>query len=167
PKKPKEKVDAEAVLKRLIKVEKKVNAMSKIDHTKTIDKSQQAHLKKVLPKSIPDFVIQNTPSPSETYDALMDSLLVDEDDIDKRYKVQSNLKKRHHYDKDPPADDKRIRKRDERILMHLHPRKTKIKLNDVVNAEKPTQYDVVPKQGNSNWFKQDVVERPEIPDQIG
>ncbi|GKC90267.1 hypothetical protein Tco_1150916 [Tanacetum coccineum] len=105
PKKSKEKVNAEAVLKRLIKVEKKVDAMSKIDHTKTIDKSQQAHLKKVLPKSIPDFVIQNTPSPSETYDALMDSLLVDEDDIDKRYKVQPNLKKRHHNDKDPPADD--------------------------------------------------------------
>ncbi|GKD20008.1 hypothetical protein Tco_1221711, partial [Tanacetum coccineum] len=54
-KKPEEKVDVDVVLKRLVKLKKKVEAMSKVDHTKTINKSFQAHLKKVLPKDVPDF----------------------------------------------------------------------------------------------------------------
>ncbi|GKB56682.1 hypothetical protein Tco_0912868 [Tanacetum coccineum] len=39
------------------------------------------------------------------YDALMDSLLVDEDDMDKQYKVQPTQKKRHHEDKEDPEND--------------------------------------------------------------
>ncbi|GJX40200.1 hypothetical protein Tco_0255190 [Tanacetum coccineum] len=39
----------------LMKLEKKVKAMSKIDDTEATDKSVQAHLKKVLPKDVPDF----------------------------------------------------------------------------------------------------------------
>ncbi|GJX12603.1 hypothetical protein Tco_0204361 [Tanacetum coccineum] len=41
-KKPEEKVDADAVLQRLIKVEKKVTTMSKINHTEAIEESVQA-----------------------------------------------------------------------------------------------------------------------------
>ncbi|GKF22529.1 hypothetical protein Tco_0074851 [Tanacetum coccineum] len=112
-----------------MKLEKKVKAMSKIDHTEAIDKSVQAHLKKVLPKDVPDFgkikqekaakknmpkystkpfdedslkeydqknklmslmmkskSFKTHPAHQKLYDALMDSLLVDEDDMDKQYK---------------------------------------------------------------------------------
>ncbi|GKD26017.1 hypothetical protein Tco_1232231, partial [Tanacetum coccineum] len=96
PNKPDEKVNAEAILKRLMKLVKKVEAMSKIDHTKAIDKSVQAHLKNVLPKAVSDFgkikqekhaqEFKTYPAHQKLYDALMDSLLVDEDDMDKRYK---------------------------------------------------------------------------------
>nr|GEV44195.1 retrovirus-related Pol polyprotein from transposon TNT 1-94 [Tanacetum cinerariifolium] len=54
-KKLKEKLDVEAVWKRLMKLEKKVDAILKIDHTKAIDKLAQAHVKNVLPKAVPDF----------------------------------------------------------------------------------------------------------------
>nr|GEU81597.1 retrovirus-related Pol polyprotein from transposon TNT 1-94 [Tanacetum cinerariifolium] len=47
-KKQEEKVNADAVLQRLIKPEKKVDRISKIDHSKAINKPVQAHLKKVL-----------------------------------------------------------------------------------------------------------------------
>ncbi|GJX36904.1 hypothetical protein Tco_0248461 [Tanacetum coccineum] len=36
--------------------------------------------------------------------------------------------------------------------------------DDVVNTEEPTKVDVVPKQDNSKWFKQYVIERLETPD---
>ncbi|GKE76176.1 hypothetical protein Tco_1542296 [Tanacetum coccineum] len=54
-KKPKEKADVDVVFKRLINLEKKVEAMSKVDHTEIINKSVQARLKKVLPKSVLEF----------------------------------------------------------------------------------------------------------------
>ncbi|GJZ04639.1 hypothetical protein Tco_0537914 [Tanacetum coccineum] len=60
----KEKVDVEAVLKRLKKLEKKVEAMSKINHTEEIKESVQANvmnevknqLPKFLPKAVSDYV---------------------------------------------------------------------------------------------------------------
>ncbi|GKE41765.1 hypothetical protein Tco_1469049 [Tanacetum coccineum] len=63
-KQPEEKVDVEAVLKRLKKLEKKVEAMSKIDHTEEIKESVQANvinevknqLPKFLPKAVSDYV---------------------------------------------------------------------------------------------------------------
>ncbi|GJV88693.1 hypothetical protein Tco_1532631 [Tanacetum coccineum] len=45
----------EEELRRLSKLEKKVEAMSKIDHTVAIDKSVQAHLQNILLKDVPDF----------------------------------------------------------------------------------------------------------------
>ncbi|GJX71140.1 hypothetical protein Tco_0308311 [Tanacetum coccineum] len=54
-KKPEAQVDSDVILKRLRRLEKKVEALSKIDHTEAIDKSMQAHLKNVLPKEVPDF----------------------------------------------------------------------------------------------------------------
>ncbi|GJV02727.1 hypothetical protein Tco_1336296 [Tanacetum coccineum] len=150
-----EKVDAETVLKRLKKLERKVKAISKIDHTIAINKSVQAHLKKVLPtaapgigklkpekaakQSMPKYSTKpfdddslkeydlkhklmslmsksksfNThPAHQELYDALMDSLLVDEDDMDNHFVDPPSLKKRRHDDQDPFIDaDKDTKKR--------------------------------------------------------
>ncbi|GKD03778.1 hypothetical protein Tco_1178752 [Tanacetum coccineum] len=58
------KVDVKAVLKRLIKLEKKVVAMSKIDHTEAIKEFVQANminevknqLSKFLPKAVSEYV---------------------------------------------------------------------------------------------------------------
>nr|GEU37092.1 hypothetical protein [Tanacetum cinerariifolium] len=112
---------------RLTRLKKKVDTMSKIDHTEVIDKSVQAHLKNVLPKDVTNFgkikqekaakqsmpkystkpfdeaslkeydlkdkLIKlmmksksyNThPAHMKLYDAMMDSLLIDENDMDKQ-----------------------------------------------------------------------------------
>ncbi|GJX63954.1 hypothetical protein Tco_0298297 [Tanacetum coccineum] len=154
-KKPKEKADVDVVFKRLIKLEKKVKAMSKVDHTETINKSVQARLKKVLPKSVLDFgkvkqekaakknmpkyslkafvddlvkeydmkqallsqimdpkSFKTHPSHHKFYDALVESLLVDEHDMDNQFYTQPSIKKRCHDDQDPPSDaDKDAKKR--------------------------------------------------------
>nr|GEV38028.1 hypothetical protein [Tanacetum cinerariifolium] len=56
-----EKREAQAstdvILKRLTKLEMKVEAMSKFNIPKAIDKSLQAHLKKNLPKDVPNFAV--------------------------------------------------------------------------------------------------------------
>ncbi|GJR10377.1 hypothetical protein Tco_0793029 [Tanacetum coccineum] len=209
PKQSEEKVDVEVVLKRLMKLEKKVEAMSKIDHTEAIDKFVQAHLKKVLSKSIPDFdslkeydqknklmslmikskSFKTHPTHQKLYDVLMDSLLVDEDDMDKQYEVQPTQKKRHHNDEDPPKDDdkdtKKRRKNTDASSKKdkdqaesskenkdtFEPSKTK-KVVDAeesiqdaaVDAEELTQDVGAPNQDKSKWFKQDVVERTKTPD---
>ncbi|GJS16250.1 zf-CCHC domain-containing protein, partial [Tanacetum coccineum] len=54
-KKPKQQVDADVIVKRLTRLEKKVEAILKIDHSEAINKSGQAHLKKVLSIAAPDF----------------------------------------------------------------------------------------------------------------
>ncbi|GJZ18190.1 hypothetical protein Tco_0554313, partial [Tanacetum coccineum] len=54
-KKPKKQVDDDVILKRVTRLEKKVEATSKIDHSEAINKSVQAHLKKVLPTYASDF----------------------------------------------------------------------------------------------------------------
>ncbi|GJV05361.1 hypothetical protein Tco_1338930, partial [Tanacetum coccineum] len=152
---PDEKVDAETVLKWLKKLERKVKAISKIDHTTAINKSVQANLKKVLPTAAPGIdklkpekaakqsMLKYSTKPfdddslkeydlkhklmslmsksksfnthlahQELYDALMDSLLVDEDDMDNQFVDPPSLKKRRHDDQDPPIDaDKDTKKR--------------------------------------------------------
>ncbi|GKF00639.1 hypothetical protein Tco_0027562 [Tanacetum coccineum] len=116
----------------LIRLEKKVEAISKIDHSEAINKSVQTHLKKVLPIATPDLASLNEydhnnklmklmmksksfnthPVDKKLYDALMDSLLVDENDMDHQYNDQPSQKKRHHDDQDPPANaDKDTKKR--------------------------------------------------------
>nr|GEY23907.1 hypothetical protein [Tanacetum cinerariifolium] len=54
-KKPKQRVDADVIVKRLTRLEKKVEAILKIDHSEAINKSVQTHLKKVVPIAAPDF----------------------------------------------------------------------------------------------------------------
>ncbi|GJZ64210.1 hypothetical protein Tco_0620631 [Tanacetum coccineum] len=52
------------------------------------------------------------PVDKKLYDALMDSLLVDENDMDHQFNDQPSQKKRHHDDQDPPANaDKDTKKR--------------------------------------------------------
>ncbi|GKA24485.1 retrovirus-related pol polyprotein from transposon TNT 1-94 [Tanacetum coccineum] len=56
--------DEEFFLQRLVELEKKVDAMSKVDHTDAIEKSVKAHVnampKKELPKVVPDFGAKKT-----------------------------------------------------------------------------------------------------------
>ncbi|GJR57964.1 hypothetical protein Tco_1500126 [Tanacetum coccineum] len=92
------------------KLERKVDAMLKNDHIEAIDKSVQAHLKNILPKHVPNHTIHI--QHMKLYDALMDSLLVDEDDMDKQLDDQPSQTKRRHDNQDPPTDaDKETKKR--------------------------------------------------------
>ncbi|GJU12446.1 hypothetical protein Tco_1134842 [Tanacetum coccineum] len=154
-KKSKKQVDVEAIDKRLTRLEKKVDAMSKIDHTEAVDKSVQAHLKNVLPKDVLDFgkikleksakqqsskystkpfdaaslkeydlkdklmklmskskSYKTHPAHRTLYDALLDSLLVDEDDMDKQLEDQPSQTERRDDDQDPLANaNKQTKKR--------------------------------------------------------
>ncbi|GJX25236.1 hypothetical protein Tco_0231532 [Tanacetum coccineum] len=55
---------SKTILQRLVELEKKVDAMSKVDHTDAIEKSVKAHVdamsKKELPKVVPDFGAKKT-----------------------------------------------------------------------------------------------------------
>nr|GEY06210.1 reverse transcriptase domain, reverse transcriptase zinc-binding domain protein [Tanacetum cinerariifolium] len=130
-KKPKTQVNVDVLDNRLTRLEKKVNAMSRFNLPKEIDKSMQAHLKNALPKDVPDFERQ-VGNPSHTtniqlnkalYDALMQSLIVDKDDMDKELEEQSTPKKRHETVHDIEMET------GESIE------------DDVVDAEDPTQAD--------------------------
>ncbi|GJW62511.1 hypothetical protein Tco_0111846 [Tanacetum coccineum] len=121
-KKPETQVDNEVLDNRLTRLEKKVEAMSKFNIPDAIDKSVQAHLKKnVLPKD-KDKLLQlmrksksynKHPAHKALYDALMQSLIIDEDDIDKQFKDQSTPKKRHRddNDQDPSIDTQKEKKK--------------------------------------------------------
>ncbi|GJS28935.1 hypothetical protein Tco_0489555 [Tanacetum coccineum] len=128
-KKPEAQAGTNVILKRLTKLETKVEAMSKFNLPEAIDKSVQAHLKKNLPKDVHDFgklkqekvtkqsmpkystkpfdkaflkeydqkdkLIKlimksksyNThPAHMKLYDSLMDSLLVEENDMAKHFR---------------------------------------------------------------------------------
>ncbi|GJY34063.1 hypothetical protein Tco_0418532 [Tanacetum coccineum] len=146
-KKPKEKADVDVVFKRLIKLEKKVKAMSKVDHTETINKSVQARLKKVLTKICSDLCkslnkkrlqedilkdpksFKTHPSHHKFYDALVESLLVDEHDMDNQFYTQPSIKKRCHDDQDPPSDADKDRKQRNSSSM-------KVKLSSVIQKIK-------------------------------
>ncbi|GKA70860.1 hypothetical protein Tco_0776999 [Tanacetum coccineum] len=143
-KKPKKQVDDDVILKRVTRLENKVKATSKIDHSKAINKSVQAHLKKVLPTYASDF---------------------DENDMGNQFDDPPTQKKRRHNDEDPSADaDKETKKR--RLL---DTKESSKKNNDqavdveesigdnVVGVEDPTQEDADANLEKSKWFKQDVV----------
>ncbi|GJZ10582.1 hypothetical protein Tco_0545341, partial [Tanacetum coccineum] len=55
PKRPKTQVDVGELNNKVTRLEKKVHAMSSFNLPDTIDKSDKAHLKNVIPKDIPDF----------------------------------------------------------------------------------------------------------------
>ncbi|GJU18183.1 hypothetical protein Tco_1146149 [Tanacetum coccineum] len=103
------------VFERLSELEKKVEALSKVDQSATIEASVQANvinevknqLPKLLPKAVSDFVyliIESTardsynkhPVHKALYDALMQSLLVDEDGMDQGVVEPPTQKKRRH-----------------------------------------------------------------------
>ncbi|GJT84069.1 hypothetical protein Tco_1058411 [Tanacetum coccineum] len=122
--KPETQVDTAALDNRVSRLEKKVDAMSRFNIQAAIDKSIEARLKKNdLPKDVLDFqqVVKTYAYPSHTkhpyhkalYDALVLSLIVDEDDMDKQLKALSTLKKRHQddNDQDPLADSEKEKKK--------------------------------------------------------
>ncbi|GJR30088.1 hypothetical protein Tco_1106320 [Tanacetum coccineum] len=170
PKQYEEKVDVEVVLKRLINLEKKVAAMSKLDHTNAIEESVQANvinevknqLSKFLPKAGSEYVqprmerivhdvlkknpinlFQSSSKSTdlltkyelkhklydmmqkshsflahekhlELFNALMNSMGVDEVFVKGNLDRTPRLKKRHHDDQDPPVNstkDKQKRRR--------------------------------------------------------
>ncbi|GKA73475.1 hypothetical protein Tco_0779777 [Tanacetum coccineum] len=109
--KPETQVDTTALDNRVSRLEKKVDAMSRFNIQVAIDKSIEARLKKNdLPKDVTDFqqVVKTYAYPSHMkhpyhkalYDALVLSLIIDEDDMDKQLEALSTLKKRHQDDKD-------------------------------------------------------------------
>ncbi|GJS99571.1 hypothetical protein Tco_0820741 [Tanacetum coccineum] len=151
-KKPETQIDIEVLDNILTRREKKVEAMSKSNLTEAIDKSVQAHLKKTLPKDVPDFgkiksekaakkkmpmysttsfnedcleeydqkekllklmrkskSYNKHPAHRALYDAHMQSLIVNEDDMDKQLDEQSTMKKRcrDDNDQDPFGDSQK------------------------------------------------------------
>ncbi|GKD30514.1 hypothetical protein Tco_1241292 [Tanacetum coccineum] len=108
------------------------------------------------------------PAHKKLYDALMDSLIVDENDMDNQFVDQPTQKKPCHDDQDPPFDaDKESKKRkrkdfDASPSKKIKDKEASSKEDDFADTQEPTQDDVAPKQERSKWFKQDVVERPEI-----
>ncbi|GJX24379.1 hypothetical protein Tco_0228824 [Tanacetum coccineum] len=133
-KKPEEKVDVDVVLKRLIKLKKKVDAMSKVDHTETINKSFQAHFKKVLPKDVPDF-----------------------GKVKQEKTAKKNMPRRHD-DQDPPTDaDKDTRKRRKDSDSSSSKKDAvvdtkKMIQDDALNAEEQTHDDAASNQDRTKWL---------------
>ncbi|GJW02363.1 hypothetical protein Tco_1561219 [Tanacetum coccineum] len=87
----------------LMKLEKKVKAMSKIDHIEAIDKSVQAHLKKVLLKAVYDFGKIKQEKAAKKNMPKYSTKPFDEDYL-KEYDQRNKLKKRHHNNEDPLID---------------------------------------------------------------
>ncbi|GJX52138.1 hypothetical protein Tco_0280507 [Tanacetum coccineum] len=92
------------------------------------------------------------------YDALVLSLIVDEDDMDKKLEDQSTSKKRRQddQDQDPSADE---------TIHDVEIETREFVKDDVLDVEDPTQANAsAPKQYRSTWFKIVVVKKPESPD---
>ncbi|GKC30753.1 hypothetical protein Tco_1038047 [Tanacetum coccineum] len=115
------------------------------------------------------------PTHRALHDALVPSLLLDEDDMDKQLEDQSTLKKRRrdNNDKDQVGSSKKGKspskstKTDksanaEETIHDVEIDARESVKEDVVDAENLTQADdSVPKRNNSTWFKMVVIERPE------
>ncbi|GJY96271.1 hypothetical protein Tco_0512632 [Tanacetum coccineum] len=115
------------------------------------------------------------PAHRAMYDALVQSLIVDKDDMDKQLEDQSTPKKRRQDDNDqyPSAQGKSLSKSSKTdksvhadVTVHDVEMEAGESLeDDVVDDENPTQANAsAPKQDKSTWFKTVVVERLESPD---
>ncbi|GJU01468.1 hypothetical protein Tco_1111806 [Tanacetum coccineum] len=81
------------------------------------------------------------------YDALVQSLIVDENDMDKQLEDPPTPKKRHE------------------IVHDVEMKGGESVKEDVVDADDPSQVDAsAPKHDRTTWFKTNVAERPESPD---
>ncbi|GKB78825.1 hypothetical protein Tco_0945720 [Tanacetum coccineum] len=105
----------------------------------------------------------------DLYDALVKSLLVDEDDMDRGVVESSTQKKRRHDNegKTPPKTSKMDKSMtaEESIKEPVHEVAIDVVehiLDDVVNDAHQPQDDVDPMKDNSSWFKQPP--RPKTPD---
>ncbi|GJT29135.1 hypothetical protein Tco_0909410 [Tanacetum coccineum] len=170
------------------KLERNVDAMLKIDHIETIDKSVQAHLKNIIPKDVPDFdkiklekaakqqMLKYSTKPFD------EASLKEYDLKDKLIKLMIKSKsyntypahelsqtKRRHDDLDPPTDvDKETKKRKRKDSDASSSNKSKDKeessKDDDTTADDMPHDDATPTQDRSKWFKQDTVVRPETLD---
>ncbi|GJW12251.1 hypothetical protein Tco_1578078 [Tanacetum coccineum] len=193
------------VIQRLDDRESKFEAWTKVDHSKAIEALLQANvineIKNQLPKVVKDLVesrMENTmimasksyekhPPHKALYDALIQSLFVDEDDMDKaaaaaepsiqlktkeskRSKKSSTLKETSKGNTPPKASstdkimnaEEAVAEPTEELTMDAE---ENIINDDVVNDVDQPQDDAVPKIDNAlknNWFKQPP--RPSTPD---
>ncbi|GJT98188.1 hypothetical protein Tco_1093706 [Tanacetum coccineum] len=211
-KKPEEKPDVDVVLQRLIKLEKKVDRLSKIDHINVIETSVQANmmnevnnqLPKFLPKAVFEVVqprIETTvrdvlkttlitlyqPSSTSTYplteyelksnlhdlmlknrsfldhekhlelyNALIDSMGLDEAITKGELDPAKKLNRRHDHDQDPPADkDSKKRKRKDDDTSSSKKGKTQSK--SLKEAKAPTKKSATNKVADDDEVRQDDV----------
>nr|GEU61008.1 hypothetical protein [Tanacetum cinerariifolium] len=117
------------------------------------------------------------PSHRTLYDALVKSLIVDDDVMDKKLEDQSTPKKkgRDDNDQDPFVDSQKEKKKEkQKDSESLKKDKDQVGSSmkdagksiedDVVDVEDPSQADAnVPKSDKSTSFKMVLVERPESP----
>ncbi|GJW23419.1 hypothetical protein Tco_0034041 [Tanacetum coccineum] len=161
-KKPETQVDTGALDNRLTRLEKTVHAMSRFNIPEEIDKSVQAHLKKILQKDVPDFgkikvekvAEQSIPkSTNEKKRKQKDSESSKDKDQASSSKKGKSLTKSSKSDKSTNAEDN-VNDAEMDAVESIK--------DVVVNVENPTQADAsVPKQDMSKWFNTVVVERPE------
>ncbi|GJX95004.1 hypothetical protein Tco_0349590 [Tanacetum coccineum] len=145
---------------------KRILKKSKFNVPEAIDKSVQAHLKKILRKDVPDFgkikvekvAEQSIPkSTNEKKRKQKDSK------SSKKDKDQASSSKKGKSLNKSSKSDKSVNAEDNVNVAEMDAIES---IKDVVvNAENPTQADAsVPKQDMSKWFNTVVVERPESPD---
>ncbi|GJU21826.1 retrovirus-related pol polyprotein from transposon TNT 1-94 [Tanacetum coccineum] len=136
------------VLQRVSYLERKFESWTKVDHSEAIEESVQANiinkvknqLPKFLPKAVSNFVNPIIESIiCDLYDALLNSIMLDEAIASRNVNPDKVLRKRHH------GDDV------EELIQ-----------DDVVNVVDQPQDDTDSKKDNSTWFKQPP--RPETPD---
>ncbi|GJU10385.1 hypothetical protein Tco_1132781 [Tanacetum coccineum] len=167
-KKLKEKVNVDAVLQRLIKLEKKVVRMLKINHTDVIETSMQANM---MNETIP-ITLYQTPSTSknsfleydlksklhdmmlrsrsfldhqkhlELYNALIESIGMDEAMAKSELDPVKTLKRHHDQDQDPPTDkDSKKRKRKDADTSSSKKEDKELLQDDVENDDGMVQHD--------------------------
>ncbi|GKA98004.1 hypothetical protein Tco_0825898 [Tanacetum coccineum] len=136
----------------------KVDRISKIDHSKTINKSVQAHLKKVLLTAAPRIGklkperAAKQSMPKKDSDASSSKKSKDKEASSKKGKALSKSSKSDKIvDAEATVQDATV---DDEELAH----------DDAIDAEGVTHNDAAPIQDRSKWFKQVVVERLENPD---
>ncbi|GJT98657.1 hypothetical protein Tco_1094175 [Tanacetum coccineum] len=169
-KKPKTQVDIGELDSRVAKLEKTVNAMSRFNLPKAIDKSVQAHLKNILPKDAPDFdpptqkkrrrddQDQDPPKDSEIKKKRNDA----DTSSSKKGKTQSNSLKSTKVTP-RPSTTKKVMDDDEK-LQDGAVDDAEIEQDANMAVDDVPQDDTDPTQDRSTWFKQDVVVRPKTPD---
>ncbi|GJR50367.1 reverse transcriptase domain-containing protein [Tanacetum coccineum] len=181
-KKPEENLDADDVLKRLIRLEKKVEAMSKIDHIVAIEEYVQANVMNEVKNQLPKFLPKLCLSMSDQgWKVQFEIEAIAKGELDPTITLR---KRNHDDDQDPHVDskkEKKEKKKKKRRRKNFEPSKKDKDTaeesvqdaamdaeesieDDVVDAEDPTNDDAAPNQDRSKWFKQDDVVRPETPD---
>nr|GEY38177.1 hypothetical protein [Tanacetum cinerariifolium] len=138
--------DDDVILTRLTKLKKKVEALSMFNLPEAIDKSVQAHLKKTLPKDVPDF--ESKIRKIKDSDETSSKKSKDKDASSKEGKALSKSSKSNK------AVDAEEIVQDDAMDVEQDNK------DDFVD----TQDDAAPTQDRSKWFKQDAVVRPETLD---